>query len=135
MLETPQCHQPLPVGASGSCIRSAKLLVPAGGLLQVSAGETLPPLQPKPLNTCRLAIVPPGEISVLASVNGPVAPSAGVLAGDCAASSAVVASAAAPSPPPAILHPVRLMGPLLVLAPEAAQCAAAQARSANRTAS
>src|ERR1700730_2059500 len=113
MLETPQCHQPLPLGASGSCIRSAKLLVPAGGLLQDSAGETLPPLQPKPLNTCRSAIVPPAEISGLAGMNLPAAPSAGALAGDCP-SRAVVATAAAPSPAPAI-QPVRLMGPLLVL--------------------
>src|ERR1700733_9575828 len=65
MLNTTQCHQPLPVGASGSNMLTAKLLVAAGAPLQFRAGETLSPLQPKPVNPCSLAIVPPSLISGL----------------------------------------------------------------------
>src|SRR5689334_4784744 len=68
MLNTTQCHQPLPVGASGSYMVTAKLLVPVGAPLQLSAGETLPPVQPKPLNTCSLAMVAPSLISALVRV-------------------------------------------------------------------
>src|SRR5262249_17787659 len=67
-LKTTQCHQPLPVGASGSCIATAKLLVPAGAPLQLKAGEVLLPVQPKPLNTCAPAIVAPSLMSGLLSV-------------------------------------------------------------------
>src|SRR5665213_3956330 len=47
---------------------TARLLVPLGAPLQLSSGETLPPVQPKPLNTCSLAIVPPSLMSVLVKV-------------------------------------------------------------------
>src|SRR4029453_4446792 len=65
MLNTTQCHQPLPVGASGSYMVTAELLAPVGAPLQLKAGETLPPVQPKPLNTCSLAMVAPSLRSVL----------------------------------------------------------------------
>ncbi len=57
MSYTTQCHQPEPVGASGSYTVKAKLLVPAGAPLHVSGGEMFLPLQPKPLKTCSLASV------------------------------------------------------------------------------
>ena len=47
---------------------TAKLLVPLGAPLQLSAGEMLPPVQPKPLNTCSLAMVPPSLMSGLVRV-------------------------------------------------------------------
>src|SRR5258706_11025875 len=47
---------------------TAKLLVPPGAPLQLSAGETLLPVQPKPLNTCSLAMVAPSLRSVLAKL-------------------------------------------------------------------
>src|SRR4029077_16663950 len=68
MLNTTQCHQPLPVGASGSYMVTAKLLVPLGAPFQLRAGERLPPVQPNPLNTCSLAKVPPSLRSALAKV-------------------------------------------------------------------
>src|SRR6478672_6402986 len=68
ILNTTQCHQPLPVGASGSKMLTAKLLVPAGAPLQLSAGERLPPLQPKPFNTCSLEMVAPSWRSALVKV-------------------------------------------------------------------
>jgi hypothetical protein len=43
-------------------------LVPPGAPLQLNSGETLPPVQPKPLNTCSLAMVPPSLMSVLVKV-------------------------------------------------------------------
>jgi len=46
-----QCHQPLPVGASGSYMVTAKDFVPAGGFDHCSAGERFCPLQPMPLKT------------------------------------------------------------------------------------
>src|SRR5580692_5454168 len=45
-----QCHQPEPVGASGSCAMSAKLFVPAGGFFHSSGGETFSPVHPIALN-------------------------------------------------------------------------------------
>src|SRR5260221_14710588 len=70
MLATSQCHQPAPpVGASGSCTSSAKLFVSAGAPDHLSAGETFWPEQPKPLNTCSIAIGPFGRISGLTSLN------------------------------------------------------------------
>src|SRR6476661_9467321 len=51
MLYTIQCHQPLPVGASGSYTVIAKLFVPAGAPVHLSVGETFWPVHPKPLNT------------------------------------------------------------------------------------
>src|SRR4051794_4014821 len=68
MLNTTQCHQPLPVGASGSSIWTAKLLVPAGAPLQLRAGEMLAPLQPNPFKSCSSAIVPPSFRSGLVKV-------------------------------------------------------------------
>src|SRR6478736_1392678 len=68
ILNTTQCHQPLPVGASGSYMVTAKLLAPLGAPLQFSAGATLPPVQPKPLNTCSLAMVAPSLRSALVRV-------------------------------------------------------------------
>src|SRR6185312_1611753 len=47
---------------------TAKLLVPLGAPLQFKAGETLPLVQPKPLNTCSLAMVPPSLRSELVKV-------------------------------------------------------------------
>jgi hypothetical protein len=59
---------------------TAKLLVAAGAPLQLKAGERLPPVQPKPLNTCSLAILAPGLISELVKLNpaafAPFTPSA-----------------------------------------------------------
>src|SRR5262252_3237219 len=69
MLYTTQCHHPLPVGASGSYIVSAKLLVPAGAPLQESAGERLFPVQPMTVATCAFPTVPPSLMSVLVSLN------------------------------------------------------------------
>src|ERR1700733_14377352 len=68
MLNTTQCQKPLPVGASGSNMVTAKLLVPAGAPLQPSAGEMSPPLQPKPFSACWWAIVAPWVISGLVKV-------------------------------------------------------------------
>src|ERR1700734_900190 len=44
---------------------TAKLLVALGAPLQLKLGETLFPVQPNPLNTCSLAIVPPSLTSEL----------------------------------------------------------------------
>src|SRR5262249_47861541 len=57
------------VGASGSCTRSAKLFVPEGAPDHASAGETFCPEQPKPLNTCSIAMGPLGLMSGLLSLN------------------------------------------------------------------
>src|SRR5262249_53549336 len=59
MFTTVQCHQPLPVGASGSYMVRAKLLVPSGAPSHISAGERFLPVQPKLLNTCSIGRVPP----------------------------------------------------------------------------
>src|SRR5215472_10348993 len=123
MLLTTQCHQPLPVGASGSCARSAKLLVPAGGLLQESCGETLPPLQPKPLKTCAAAIVLPSARSVLESVNLPP-PALGV-------SAAAVMVSAARSQPPAIQVFMGALLPGVTRAARAGAVCSGLAREAN----
>src|SRR5689334_3389231 len=56
---TTQCQKPLPVGASGSYIVTAKLLVPAGALVQLSWGLWLFPVQPMPLKTCCAVACPP----------------------------------------------------------------------------
>ena len=53
-----QCHQPLPVGASGSYTVTAKLFVSGGAFCHWSSGEILPPVQPKPEKTCSLPIFP-----------------------------------------------------------------------------
>src|SRR5580765_8581840 len=106
MLYTTQCHQPLPVGASGSCISNAKLWVPAGAPLQASAGETFPPLQPNSLKTWVLASVSPSVKSVLVRVNfgmTPVSCAAG------AAASSVVAARASAASDARVLHSSGLM--------------------------
>ena len=54
MLNTLQCHQPLPFRASVSTIVRAKLRVPEGSPDQVSAGEMFCPLQRS--STCASAI-------------------------------------------------------------------------------
>src|SRR6478609_6928696 len=86
-LNTTQCHQPLPVGASGSYIVTAKLLVALGAPLQFNAGEILPPVQPKPLKTCSLAIVAPSFIWGLVRV----------MLCACAAPAAAMPAASAPA--------------------------------------
>src|SRR5215469_14468824 len=68
ILNTTQCHQPEPVGASGSKARTAKLLVPWGAPDQLSSGEALAPLQPNWLNTCAFAMGWPGVRSLEASL-------------------------------------------------------------------
>src|ERR1700704_3209779 len=47
---------------------TAKLLVAAGAPLQFRLGEILLPVQPKPLNTCSVAMVAPSLSSVLVKV-------------------------------------------------------------------
>src|ERR1700727_3051269 len=49
-------------------METAKLLVAAGAPLQLKLGDTLSPVQPKPLNTCSLAMVAPSLISALVTV-------------------------------------------------------------------
>jgi hypothetical protein len=49
MLYITQCHQPLPVGASGSYAVTANDLVPAGAFDQLIAGETFCPVHPNEL--------------------------------------------------------------------------------------
>ena len=68
MLYTPQCQKPLPVGASGSKTLSANDLVPTGGFVQFTAGEMLPPVQPKPFRMYWVPNVPEAR-SGLESVN------------------------------------------------------------------
>src|SRR5437899_8746699 len=71
MLMTSQCHHPAPpVGASGSCTSSARLFVASGAPDHPSAGDMFSPEQPKPLNTCSMAIGPFGRMSGLVSLNG-----------------------------------------------------------------
>ncbi len=65
-----QCQKPAPVGASGSNRLSAKLLAPAGAPDQTSAGERLPPAQPKRSPTCGSPTRAPGARSGLVSVSG-----------------------------------------------------------------
>src|SRR3954463_1798769 len=56
MLITDQCHQPEPVGASGSYTVTAKLRVSLGAPLHFSAGDLFSPEQPKTLASKRLSI-------------------------------------------------------------------------------
>src|SRR5690242_11983182 len=49
---------------------STKLLVPAGGFTHSSSGETFSPVQPKLLNDCLSASLPPSLKSVLVSLKG-----------------------------------------------------------------
>ena len=57
MLKITQCHQPLPVGASGSYMVTAKLFVPFGAFAQRNSGDTLSPVQPNPSKTWVFPIV------------------------------------------------------------------------------
>src|ERR1700722_7665973 len=117
-----QCHQPLPVGASGSSTRSAKLCVPLGALLQESAGERLPPWQPKPLNTWASAIFAPALMSGLARVNFAAALSAAMAA-------EAMVSRASQVPAPKRVRFIQLPLPIPTLNGRpgpAPQCAAAQ---------
>src|SRR5574344_2664346 len=66
---TGQCHQPEPLGASGSYTVTAKLCVPSGAPLQRSTGEALRPVQPKPLNSNSWAMVPLAGMSGLERTN------------------------------------------------------------------
>src|SRR5829696_3648949 len=68
MLITDQCHQPEPVGASGSYTVTAKLLVSLGAPLHCNAGDLFSPEQPKPLNSNFLSSVEFGLMSGLVSV-------------------------------------------------------------------
>src|SRR5512145_334215 len=68
MLITDQCHQPEPVGASGSYTVTAKLLVPLGAPLHRSTGDLFSPAQPKPLNSKRCGIRAPALRSGLDSL-------------------------------------------------------------------
>jgi hypothetical protein len=68
MLTTDQCHQPEPVGASGSYTVTAKLFVFLGAPLHLRAGDLFSPEQPKPLNSNFLSIVALGLMSGLVSV-------------------------------------------------------------------
>src|SRR3954470_2802612 len=67
-LITNQCHQPEPVGASGSYTVTAKLLVSLGAPLHFKAGDLFSPEQPKPLNSNFLSIVPLALMSGLSSL-------------------------------------------------------------------
>lgn len=67
-LNTTQCHQPLPVGASGSWTVTAKLRVPFGGCFHSRVGDRLAPVQPKPLKTCASSMVRAGLMSGLSIV-------------------------------------------------------------------
>src|SRR4051812_33531012 len=89
-----QCHQPLPVGASGSYTVIAKLFVPAGALCHESDGEMLPPLHPKLLNTCSSDITPLCFTSLLTRVNGPAAMAEEANSAKASDTSAVVMAAA-----------------------------------------
>src|SRR4051812_12398653 len=64
---THPCHQPEPVGASGSYTLTAKLLVSLGAPLHLSAGDLFSPEQPKPLNSNFLSIIAVGLRSGLSS--------------------------------------------------------------------
>src|SRR6187551_3015447 len=68
MLITDQCHQPEPVGASGSYTVTAKLLVSLGAPLHFKAGDLFSPEQPKLLNSNFLSIVPLALMSGLLRV-------------------------------------------------------------------
>src|SRR3954453_15150256 len=71
MFYTIQCQKPAPpVGASGSCTSSAKLLVPAGGFFHSSAGDLPSPVHPMMFPAFFCSMVPPLLKSVLVNVNG-----------------------------------------------------------------
>src|SRR5437763_129191 len=57
MLITDQCHQPDPVGASGSYTVTAKLLVSLGAPLHFRSGDLFSPLQPNTFASNFLSII------------------------------------------------------------------------------
>src|SRR5690606_28145139 len=65
MSTTIQCHQPEPVGASGSYTVTAKLLVPSGAPLHCKTGDWLLPPQPNMSDSKLAAIAPPAGTSGL----------------------------------------------------------------------
>src|SRR5215213_6119808 len=65
MLTTSQCQKPLPVGASGSYMVSARLFASAGTSFHTSGGEIFSPVQPKALAVCFRGIVPSPPIAGL----------------------------------------------------------------------
>src|SRR5687767_619895 len=73
MLITDQCHQPEPVGASGSYTVTAKLLVSLGAPLHFRAGDLFSPEHPNPLNSNFLSIVALALMSGLSSLNAALA--------------------------------------------------------------
>ena len=73
ILNTTQCHQPEPVGASGSYTVTAKLLVPSGAFDHLNSGEILSPVQPKLLKTCALAITPSFNCGLVTSKSAALA--------------------------------------------------------------
>ncbi len=72
-MNTVQCHPPLTVGASGSCIVIVKLLVPGGGAVKVRAGEQLPQWHPKPFKIWPGGIVAPSANIGLVTIKSPLA--------------------------------------------------------------
>src|SRR3954469_17869898 len=68
MLITDQCHQPEPVGASGSYAVTAKLRVSLGAPLHFSAGDLFSPLQPNTLASNFLSIMELALMSGLSSL-------------------------------------------------------------------
>src|SRR3982751_6321702 len=68
MLITDQCHQPEPVGASGSYTVTAKLFVSFGAPLHFRAGDLFSPLQPNTLASNFLSIIAFGFTSGLWSL-------------------------------------------------------------------
>src|SRR5215213_5519397 len=65
MLTTSQCQKPLPVGASGSYMVSARLFASAGTSFHTSGGEVFSPVQPKAFAVCFRGIVPLAPIAGL----------------------------------------------------------------------
>src|SRR6478735_2906288 len=68
MLMTDQCHQPEPVGASGSYTVTAKLLVSLGAPLQLRTGDLFSPLQPNTSASNFLSIIESALMSGLSSL-------------------------------------------------------------------
>src|SRR5215213_7663740 len=58
MLTTSQCQKPLPVGASGSYMVSARLFASAGTFFHTSGGEIFSPVQPNAFAVCFRGILP-----------------------------------------------------------------------------
>ena len=70
MLNTPQCQNPLPVGASGSRHVTAKLLVPSGAPSHRRCGDvSVPPGTPNMPLACGASMRSPSSKSSLTTVN------------------------------------------------------------------